>query len=523
MSESYSSYIKLILQDGVSSKMTMIAKETARTSNSVKGLNKNFLNMNNLMKGFMGYKAFSMAISAIKGATHAAMDYAQVMSQINMQGWDSVDITNAQNAAWNVSAHRPLTSPTENLQMVSDLRYTLGDVKKAIAFLPEVANLVTIFTASSASGDKVDPNEMARSVLRTAEMLGRSGSEEELNKITHGMALAGIVTGGRVKPEHFQQFAKYARSGSFALSDKFIFEEIPTMIQEWIGAGGMSRGGVGTFVQSVTRLAASQGMGKGGGINKDVKKAFAGLGLYSAKGIKDPELLRNSFIEWTWKYLTPIIEKKFGTDYSSLKSRSDVTAFVEKLTVGNQILGQGLLTAILKNPLIHKDMAFYGPLRNMADEQLADKAQENKATSFDRLGKSLSALGVACVNLGPVVYVIDNLAESISTIANAIHNGVDLTGVKDVGYKVLGEFSKHGMSYLMVDVASKLSSMATNSIKNKSSNITIQGDVYMDSDRVGKVLDSQQGKRNERINFSQSNGYDHEINLTNLSSFGYIG
>src|SRR5208337_1388111 len=159
MAETYLSYIELILKDLVTPKLNEISSKIGVVNEKVGVLNEKFTKTPKVIQettrqvgvlekqmgrmatiggGLFMYNAFYTTWQGLKKLSSAAVEYSHNLNRMNLQGWDSVDIANAQKAAWDVALKYPSVGVNESMAMLSDMRYTFGTPQEAIKFLPKM-------------------------------------------------------------------------------------------------------------------------------------------------------------------------------------------------------------------------------------------------------------------------------------------------------------------------------------------------------------------------------------------------
>jgi hypothetical protein len=495
MAEYFNTFVRFILYDGVSNKLLGISREAGALNTQLAGIR------GTMMKTFAMYEGYRLAAGIFKEATIAGTDYLHAVNQLNMAGLTNVEIAKAQAAAWKTTAEVQIVSASEALQMFGDLRYTMGSVERASQFLPKMALMTQIFAASATAGDTSKAREMALSAMKVAELTGRSMDPARFTAMLTGISKSMAVTAGRVKPEVYQATLKFARGSGLAVSDKFLYQEFPTFMQEWITSqgGGGGRQGVGSMLQAMARLYGAVGGLKAGGVNKQLKMALSQYGLWDQKGIKDPELLAGNFIEWTWKYLSPIVEKKYGTDFSDEKIRAKIGIDIAKMFPNQQILQQAFMQAVVKRELILKDVSLYERIQNKTLEQMGEDARKSFDITWKGFKTQLVNLGAAlgAPGLTRIQPILQGLTAGLTILNDFLRNNFDFL---DHIHKLLAFLPIPGGNLLaaaagvtikdvgVTPTSLKPTSSAMDSYKAYQAARKIKGDVFLDGKKVGNAV-----------------------------------
>jgi hypothetical protein len=532
MAEYFNTFVRFILYDGVSNKLLGISREAGALNTQLAGIR------GTMMKTFAMYEGYRLAAGILKEAAVAGTDYLHALNQLNMAGLTSVEVSKAQAAAWETTSKVQMVSASEALQMFGDLRYTMGSVERATEFLPKMALMTQIFAASATSGDTSKAREMALSAMKVAELTGRSMDPAQFTAMITGIAKSMAVTAGRVKPEVYQATLKFARGSGLAVSDKFLYQEFPTFMQEWITSqgGGGGRQGVGSMLQSMARLYGAVGGLKAGGVNKQLKVALSQFGLWNQKGIKDPELLASNFIEWTWKYLSPIIEKKYGTDFTDEKVRAKIGIDIAKMFPNQQILQQAFMQAIVKRELVLKDVSMYEQLQNKTLEQMGEQAKTSFDITWSSFKTQLVNLGAAVgapalTRIQPVLQgltagltVLNDFLRGNSNFLDRIHSFFSMfAGILPGTLPgITSQLSTANGALLNASSSSPISS-AMDSYKKYQEARKVTGHVFLNAYKVGDVLGDIQSTKLERHGWatsSQANASVSTLNAGTLTSGG---
>jgi len=142
-------------------------------------------------------------------------------------------------------------------------------------------------------------------------------------------------------------------------------------------------------------------------------------GLWNSQGVIDKQLLASNFMEWTWKYLSPIADKKFGTDFSDEKTRAALFTFISTMIPGQKTLDYALLGSIIKESLVHKDERLYGLVDPRTIAAMSDKDPSNVLKAF---GTAFMNFGTALISPGIQMGlpILENLTEGLNALTHLL-------------------------------------------------------------------------------------------------------
>ncbi|MCP1242717.1 phage tail tape measure protein [Acetobacter lambici] len=205
-------------------------------------------------------------------------------------------VRGAYNAAYTATISAPGTKLNTNLEALIDLTNVTGSLDEATSALPAFAKmssqLQTLDRKHGGSGDQAYAASKAMDVL--GEMIDehfdpatgkttRTVNPALMQKRLDEMTRVAVATNDKVSPYDYLNFAKQARVAGMTLSDEFIYEKLPAMMQTM---GGQR---AGTAMMSIAQVF------KGGAMTDKTYDALAAIGLATPDTItrvQDPKTHR---------------------------------------------------------------------------------------------------------------------------------------------------------------------------------------------------------------------------------------
>lgn len=317
-----------------------------------------------LAGGAMGAAAGHAARHALFGAAagvaiggHAAAkvfenaaEYRHELIMRRQQGWADDEIEHAKKEAKRVARETRLFSERENLEVLGDLGFAMGDRHHALDALEAVQKSNARLRQANPN---IDANRSAFGAIKALEMMGHAGDKKTIDDWLDKMTSASIASGGKITGTDFQQFAKYAKGAGQFYSQDFLTTIAPSLMQE-LGAstagnglgmarnaligGRMTRAAANTLNEfglidpnktDAGMTAASGGLNRHGWIKGLSKTPGRYIDVTTGRGaVKDADLLQSDPDQWVQKNLQPIYEavgkdaKKMGAILAQMFSNS---------------------------------------------------------------------------------------------------------------------------------------------------------------------------------------------------------
>ena len=195
-------------------------------------------------------------------------------------------VQQALSTAKDTTRSAPGSTTGENMAALLDLKNVFGDLDEAKKLLPDFARMSTLFAVM----DKKHGGEgdQAFAAAKAMEIMGQMVSEEvdaqghtirqmdpeKGMAFLHKMERVAVTENMRVTPKEYLGFAKQARVAGMTLSDEFVLEKLPALINV---IGGQR---AGTALMSMAQVY------RGGKLTDKSYDAMAEVGLAAPSGRK---------------------------------------------------------------------------------------------------------------------------------------------------------------------------------------------------------------------------------------------
>lgn len=445
--EAYKVAVKVALQDGVtkgligiSTQFGLLGKEADKFQKKLENIKRFALVGAGLGAG--GWIGLSMMSKALKPAE----EYAHQLNIMNMAGMKHQEIAEAVSQAWKTTNTVMTSTVVGNLKTFMDLRNIFGHTGEAIQYLPELARIQAVLKSSSESGVSQSADTLAYSLAKALDIRGAVNNPAQFNEQAEMMAKVIVATQGRVLPQDYQMLFKYGRQGVPGLSNQFLYQELPTLMQEMKGSGGGgSSGGFGTsiasfykfFVQGIMTKAAMQGMISLGLIDKNASLRTSTIGTQLMQGhhVKDVTLAQSDPFQYVQNVLLPAIRKKYG---ENLTKNQLSLAIGDAMRGASQTAIFGVLQYALKSQQIYRDENLIKMAKNPTDAyNMAlsnDPALVNSALSaqWENL-KTAFMMGVVPVLLPTII----NIAKAFNFLAEEMRRHPRIAKALALGFSSL--------------------------------------------------------------------------------------
>lgn len=314
MSYAYSVAIKLSLANLASQGLKAFAAQLLQTHGAVAGLQSK---LNALKLTAVGYGLDRVGMGmfgALEKTVDASKEYTRQLSLMNAAGMTQKDIAESVAAAWSTSRSVVTTSAAENLKAIRELRTVFGkdQMGEAYGILPTVQRTKGILEALTGKEQENVAFDMVKAIeLRTPGLM----SAQAMQRNADLMAKSLMGMGGTLNVSDYHMALKQAKTAAFGLSDQFVFDYFPTLMQEVKGkAGGAQSAGTAlmtgyrAIVQGVVKKSSIPTWLEMGLIKPDdiVRNA---TGQYQIKpgGIKDAQLFQENPYAYANQVLAPAI------------------------------------------------------------------------------------------------------------------------------------------------------------------------------------------------------------------------
>ncbi len=354
------------------------------------------------MGGFIGAAIIGKGVAdIIKDGAHLT----HVQEQMIQAGMTQKEIAESTAAAWKAAAANGL-SVVKVLEDIKELRFPLGSTQHAIDFIDPLEKMrVVLNSVNEGSGNSA--RDAAYKMARAGELKGLN-TPEEFYSYFNNMTKAISATGGKVTPNDYAQFTKYAGISAMGQSEDFYTKYAPSLIQAF-GASSAGTAGMSLF------STISQGKATGKSVKQFAEDGLIGdeskivynnagdiKGMRAGAVVDNDMFVKNPF-EWIKTYMLPMLEKKFGTLDNSENKAKAVTEIGELF--GNRTAAKDIGEMVFRSKNMDRDAGFVTQSRGIegAVSLLKDDptAVMNKfTTSFNNLATALgqpsvgNALGI---------------------------------------------------------------------------------------------------------------------------------
>lgn len=316
MFEAYSVGIRISLINGVAGGLLALSRQFGKVDGQVKDLQVRLDRLGRTLAAGGAFAAAGGGILAMVGKTlPAAKAYTHELAQMNIAGMKQVEITKSIKAAWDATASVPTSKVAENLSAIRELRSVVGSTGEAVSILPTVLKLQAVL--SNVKGVK-DAKGTAYDVAKLLDIRGASMDPARFRNESDMMLKAIVMSGGTLDAKDFFSTGKYGRLATQSWSPEFLYQILPTLMQEMKSGGGSGgAGGPGNALMSAYSAVV------GGTITQKSLAIWDRLGLLdpskvvwtksgAAKGvlpggIKGTELFQENPYAWSQQILMPAL------------------------------------------------------------------------------------------------------------------------------------------------------------------------------------------------------------------------
>jgi len=232
----------------------------------------------------VGYGLDRMGLGIFRGlekTVTAAQEYTHQLSLMNAAGMSQAEIANSIGAAWSTT-HKVITSTAaENLKQLRELRSLFGDqhMSEAYAVLPTVMRTQAVIEALTGKRNERLGFEMGKvAELRQTGVMTLPFLQRNMNELSKTL----MAMGGTLDVRDFLMTLKYAKTAGLSLSDRFVYDFLPTFMQEVKGGGGGMMSNTSTAGSAIMRLYTQivQGL-----VKKSAQPVWEEMGLIRPQDI----------------------------------------------------------------------------------------------------------------------------------------------------------------------------------------------------------------------------------------------
>lgn len=317
MFEAYAVAVRVSLKNGVAVGLMQMSRQFAKVHGDAKALQKTLDKIK--LTGMIGGGALAVGgagLWAIGKTIGPAKEYAHQLAQMNIAGMKHAEIQRSIAAAWKLNSSVPTMTSSGSLEMIRELRGVVGSTTEAINVLPSVARLQGVL--SNVKG-VTDAKGTAYDVAKLLDIRGASMDPERFKTEADMMLKAIVASGGTIDAKDFFGTGKLGRAATIGWSKEFMYELLPTLMQEMKGAGGGGSGGpgnplMGAYDKVVNGVIAQKNLPLWDQLGLiDTKKAVwtkSGhmKGLLPG-GVMGSDMFISNPFQWTQQVLMPAMRK----------------------------------------------------------------------------------------------------------------------------------------------------------------------------------------------------------------------
>jgi hypothetical protein len=227
---------KITMQNGVSGVLAVIAKDILRIEGSVNHLQKSMAGLNRTsraMVGGLGLAAGGAGLLFMGKTVEKAAELQHIQQQMIIGGVTQAKVAEATAKAYEVAARSGQKVATI-LESMNEIRNPLGGIDEALHHIDKLSSAMVVLKSID-KGGKTNVADSVYALVRSAEFRNAVNGPD-FDKAIDMMTRAAVATGGRVNPQEFFQFSKYARGALPGLSDRFLYLYGPELAQEFKGS-----------------------------------------------------------------------------------------------------------------------------------------------------------------------------------------------------------------------------------------------------------------------------------------------
>jgi hypothetical protein len=355
MSFDYSVAIKLSIANLASQGLKLFERDLLGANIAATKLQDKIKGLKLAAVGFGLEKVGSGIFGFLEKSIDASKEYTRQLSLMNAAGMSQRDIALSTAAAWQTSRDVLTTTAADNLKAIRELRSVFGVARmdEAYAILPTVQRTKGILEALTGKQQENVAFDMVKAIeLRTPGVI----SKEALQKNADLMSRSLMAFGGTLNVNDFHLAMKQLKNNAFGLSDEFVYDYLPTFIQEAKTKGGSGSSAATALRTMLNTMVAGVGITKASiplwlesGLIKqsDVVKNATGQFQLKPGALHDSALLQSNPLSWAEKDGGAIIALAAKHNWS-------VNETVDAL-VKNTNAQWALSTLLLKQPQFERD------------------------------------------------------------------------------------------------------------------------------------------------------------------------
>lgn len=285
MAYAYSVAIRLSVANLASQGLRLIAGDMLKAHGIAASLQTRLSALKLAAVGYGLNQAGMTIFHGLEKTVSAAREYTSQLSLMNAAGMSQAEIAQSIASAWSTTGQVVTSTAAENLKQLRELRSLFGDqhMSEAYAVLPTAMRTQAVMEALTGQRNERIAFEMAKvAELRQTGVMTLPFLQRNMDELSRTL----MAMGGTINANDFLMTMKYAKTAALSFSDQFVYQQLPTLIQEMKSAGGGMMGNAST---TGTALATLYGAIVEGKIPKASIPLWMSLGL-----IKPSDVVRNA-------------------------------------------------------------------------------------------------------------------------------------------------------------------------------------------------------------------------------------
>jgi hypothetical protein len=426
MASDYRVSIAITLENGVSAVLALLTREMKAFQGTVDGVGESLKRW--------GAIAADIGLGAVlKDSVDHALDLQTELAKLRDQGLSMADVNKELAVAWKVSQDILTVDPATAVGHLGELTYALGSTEAANQHIEEVERVNQGLNAANVKYGHPEKQDEVWSLVKAVEERGEL-DPTHFSAMLEGMLKADEASKGKVTPEMFQSTIKYARTAGMTLSDEFVTQVLPRLMQSWSSAGGGGGGGGGPgnalmsmfakVVQGQMPAKAAEEFRAMGLVDSSVPDTAAGYTKVLGGEVKGRDEFMQNPYAWVQDYVMPALKEHGVTQ------RNDIIAVLSKLLPVRTASDLAAQLALF-DALIEKDRALDKQALGSQDasqNNLASNPTTIMAAFTAQWNAMVTALGGSGVS--PAMSAMKNMTDLFKDLASAAN--ADPTGAKVV-------------------------------------------------------------------------------------------
>ena len=345
-----------------------------------------------------------LATKAIHAGGKQVADRGREMARYSLGGMNDTEKEEASAKAGEISAKYPSISRTEVLGHIRQLRGRLGDFHHAMDNVETISKAQVVLGTLGNGGEHA--SEDLEKLVLGLESQGLGNNPAKFKQYTNAFVRAKSLFPD-LRGADFQQFMQRANASKYGLSDDYLQNVVPTMMQHE-GASNFGTMQASAFSALIGKRQTNA-----------AKLNMRGYGLLDEKdNLKNEKAFIANPRQWSEDNLVPALAKKnISTDE---EHRGDVVKALTQM-FSNRKVGEFFASMIVNRSIIDKDASL---LKNAKGTEGAETSRrEDPYVAVAGLTTQLKDTAAAFIGIKPVVEAMNNAATSLGNMAKFFETG----------------------------------------------------------------------------------------------------